>query len=194
MTDLVPYRISICGLEEFHAYEDEGVSHVVSILDPGFPEPDGLARLPRHILFRSHYDDVIDPPPDGMVPPAHEDVAGLLSHGAKMEDSASHVLVHCHAGISRSTASAVLLMVRGNPGREDAAFDALKRIRPRCWPNTRILRLGDEILGRKGAIMEAAARFQRWIVDTHPDVARLVALHGRAHEIPEEELKRLQGR
>lgn len=193
MTALLPYRLSICGLEEFRAYEQERISHVISILDPGFPEPAGLARLPRHVLIRLHFDDVVDPAPAGSLPPSHEDVANLLVAGERIRaDKPSHLLVHCHAGISRSTATAALIMAYANPGHEEAAFEALKVIRPRCWPNSRMIRLGDEIMGRRGALVAALERFQGWITRTHPEVARLVALHGRAHEIPEAALKRLQ--
>lgn len=64
------------------------------------------------------------------------------------------LLIHCHAGISRSTAIALaILSQRLGPGKESEAMDELLRIRPEAVPNLHIIRLADEILGRTGRLL-----------------------------------------
>ncbi|NBC94875.1 MAG: hypothetical protein GVY27_00820, partial [Deinococcus-Thermus bacterium] len=45
-TPLVPYRLTICGLGELAGFADAGVSHVLSILDPDWPEPQAFRLYP----------------------------------------------------------------------------------------------------------------------------------------------------
>ncbi len=62
------------------------------------------------------------------------------------------VLVHCHAGIARSTAS-VLGMLYKKYGNEDKAMADLMEIRPEAMPNLLITEYMDDILGSN--LMEA---------------------------------------
>src|SRR6266571_8045315 len=67
------------------------------------------------------------------------------------------LLVHCRAGVSRSTAAAALILMQANPEwPASAALDAVAAIRPRAWPNLLILEFGDALLGRNGEIVAAA--------------------------------------
>ena len=58
-------------------------------------------------------------------------------------DRGSHMLVHCHAGISRSHAAAAILMCQHAPGQEEAAFLRLLELRKHGWPNTRMVEFAD---------------------------------------------------
>jgi predicted protein tyrosine phosphatase len=76
------------------------------------------------------------------------------------------VLVHCAAGISRSTAAAlILLTVRKGPGKEGEALETLleylqkaeqKGLRDLAgfYPNIHMIRLADELLERKGVFLK----------------------------------------
>jgi hypothetical protein len=37
----VPFEVTICGIDELGLHCDRGVTHALSILDPGWPEPSG---------------------------------------------------------------------------------------------------------------------------------------------------------
>lgn len=157
-SDLVPYRLTICGLDELEAHGDAEVSHVLSLLDPDTPEP-AVGRLFgdvwAHRVLRFH--DIDRSMPGGRAP-APDDVSDVLSFGRELRDAParSHVLVHCHAGVSRSTAAAVILMAQQNPGRETEALAAVTALRPIARPNPRMLALADEILGCQGRLRRLA--------------------------------------
>jgi len=181
---LLPYRLSICGLDELPAFVAAGVSHVISILDPETQEPGALARFtpPARVTYR--FDDVIRTIPGYAAPEGH-DVERLLEHGTLLRrEPVNHLLIHCHAGVSRSTAAAAIIMVQDKPGREDDAFSLIRRIRPRSWPNSRMIAMADSLLGRGGAFQAALTRHLEHMTRDHPDLAELVRIHGRAHEVP----------
>jgi predicted protein tyrosine phosphatase len=156
------FRITVCGLDELSALGAGNVTHVVSILDPGWPDPPELQAFAagRHLTLRFH--DVIDASPESIAPESG-DIERLLAFGRDLaNDRAQHLLVHCHAGVSRSTAAAILLLAQRYADRPaDEAVLEIARLRPRAWPNLRILELGDAALGRGGAIVEAARAHYR---------------------------------
>jgi predicted protein tyrosine phosphatase len=183
VTKLLPYDIIICGLSELSGHAEAGVSHVVSILDPIWPDPDEFARWGTHRRVVWRFDDVVEAG-GGYKAPARRDVEAILALGAELaEEPVRQLLIHCHAGVSRSTATAVILMAQHNPGREREVFAELDRVRPRSWPNALMLRLADALLERDGAIIGELRRHQRRIADAHPEFAELLSRCGRAHEI-----------
>src|SRR3712207_6455151 len=109
MPDSAPTRrLSICGLTELGAFQDAAVTHVLSILDPLHPEPADFQQYGPHKRLTLRFDDVIEPG-TGLLMPERRHVEELLRFGEGLAttdgDPLSHLLVHCHAGISRSTAS-----------------------------------------------------------------------------------------
>lgn len=181
---LLPYRLTICGLEELPMAITGGVSHVISILDPDTPEPAVLNGMTPAARVTWRFDDVIRTLPGYAAPEAHH-VECILEHGASLRgEIVSHLLVHCHAGVSRSTAAAAILIAQDKPGREDDAFAAIRSIRPRSWPNSRMIALADTLLARGGAFKAALTRHLEHMARDHPDLAELVRMHGRAHEVP----------
>lgn len=182
---MLGHRLSICGLNELPGFAFEGVSHVLSILDPDWPDPEAFEAFPRHARATLRFDDVVDPGP-GYEPPEAGHIADILAFGDRLGgEPVTHLLVHCHAGVSRSTAAAAILMAASHPGREPDAFRVIADIRPRSWPNSRMIALADAALGRGGALIAALKAHHRWVTQEHPDLAELIRLHGRAHEVPE---------
>ena len=180
------YRISICGLTELPLFQDGGVSHVISILDPQTPEPEVFAAFPTHYRETYRFDDAIAPAA-GLTLPEVTHIEAILRFGdALAGDVVEHLLVHCHAGVSRSTATVAILQAQANPGREEEIFAAIREVRPRSWPNSRMIAIADELLGLEGALSQAMRGHHRLIASEHPDLAELIRLHGRAHEIPED--------
>jgi predicted protein tyrosine phosphatase len=182
----VPYNTSVCGIPELSGYGDAGVSHVLSILDPGTAEPDAFGAFGEHARLELRFHDVIDEQ-EGHVAPRPADVAKLLAFGEDLlreppEDA--HLLVHCHAGISRSTAALTLLLAQARPDRPAAeALAQVVRVRPHAWPNLRVVELGDTLLGRRGEIVAAVRAHYRAVVAERPDVARVMAEVGRGREV-----------
>jgi predicted protein tyrosine phosphatase len=184
----IPFRVTVCGLDELVALDAAGVTHVVSILDPGWPEPEPLRNFDVHCRLKLHFHDVIEQFP-GWIAPERWDIDLLLAFGrdvagAHGRDLGPHLLVHCHAGVSRSTAAAILLLAQQRPDRSaDEAVAEVARIRPRAWPNLRILELGDTALGRSGEIVAAARAQYRRVLAREPELAEVMIGGGRGREV-----------
>jgi predicted protein tyrosine phosphatase len=179
-------RLTICGIAELEGFHGAGVSHVLSLLDPGTPRPPALAGLaPRlHRLLEFHD---VTAPFGRYAAPQIEHVESILAFGRELAGEAApldHLLVHCHMGISRSTAAMAILLAQGESGGEARAFDTVFAIRPRGWPNSRMIAIADRLLGRGGALEAALRRHQQRIIEHHPDIADLVINVGRGDELP----------
>ena len=182
-TPLLPYRITICGLSELAGHAGAGITHVVSILDPAWPDPNDFQQYAPHRRVVYRFDDVVEVG-TGYTAPTRSDVSALLELGRElMEEPVEQLLIHCHAGVSRSTAAAAILMAQSNPGREPDVFAELERVRPRSWPNALMLRMADALLERNGALVAELRRHQRRIARAFPEFAAMLAQYGRAHEI-----------
>jgi predicted protein tyrosine phosphatase len=184
---LVPFELTVCGIDELAGHCQVGVSHVLSIMDPGFPEPPAFGSYGEHRRLELRFHDIIDEMP-GMLLPTKEDVAKVLAFGRDLmaePRSQAHLLVHCHAGISRSTASMMLILAQARP--ELPARDIVSqvvKIRSRAWPNLRILEYGDALLGREGEIVAAAHERYREVVAQRPEWGQFMIEAGRSREIP----------
>ena len=138
-------RITICGIPELGEHSAAaGVTHVLSFLGPNSPDPPELAEFAPHRRLILRFHDVIEPRPDHIAP-TRGDVERLLIFGREVSETpGAHLLVHCRAGVSRSTATAALILMQANPEwPASAALDAVAAIRPSAWPNLLILELGD---------------------------------------------------
>ena len=69
-----------------------------------------------------------------------------------------NILVHCHAGISRSAAIAWALSVLFGEGDYMEAFCKLQRERDIIWPNTQVMLFADNILRLDMALYRVAAK------------------------------------
>ena len=183
---LVPFQVTICGIDELELHCAAGVTHVLSILDPGWPEPEAFGAFDPHRRLELRFHDVIETEP-GCVAPESLDVEQLLSFGRDLtEGKGTHLLVHCHAGVSRSTAAATLIVAQARPDRPaEEALLAVVRQRPRAWPNLRILELGDALLERRGEIVEAARAHYRRVLDREPWLIEQMIDSGRGREVAE---------
>jgi predicted protein tyrosine phosphatase len=183
---LLPYRITICGLAELGEHACAGVTHVLTIIDPGFPDPaDFAAYAPHRRTVWRYHDTILDG--TDLIPPHAADVDAILEFGRNAGgDDIGHLLVHCHMGISRSTATAAILMAQHQPGREDEAFAHLRAIRPQSWPNSRMIALADARLGRGGRLTAAMRRHHALVARANPELAALLRQGERAGEVPDD--------
>lgn len=179
-------RLSICGLEEIAALRDHSVTHVLSILDPAWPDPAAFAEWRAHVRYTLRFHDIIADYP-GFDAPARSHVEDVIAFGEAIEavgEPVGHLLIHCHAGISRSTASMVILLARETPGQEAAVFDRVRQIRPKAWPNSRMIAFADDILGCGGRLVEELQAHYRGQVERRPELVGMIRGLGRGEEIP----------
>ncbi len=136
-----------------------GASHLVSLINLATPveRPPGIAEG-RH-LFLGMSD--ISQPTEGHVLAGREHVERLVAF-VRGWDRAAPLVIHCWAGISRSTAAAYITACALAPARdENAAADALRLASPSATPNARLVALADELLGRGGRMVRAIQRIGR---------------------------------
>jgi predicted protein tyrosine phosphatase len=179
---LLPYALSVCGLAEIGDFATAGITHALSILDPGWPDPDAFGDFTdcRRAVFRFH--DVIDEA-KGMVAPSRDDLRRILALGDRLRsDGVGHLLIHCHAGVSRSAAAAASLLAQYHPGGEDEAFRQLAAIRPWSWPNSRMIVFADGLLGRRGRLIAAMRSHHRRMIERWPQLAASLREGERARE------------
>lgn len=144
--------ILVCPLSQVDAQiKAHKPARIVSLLDPDTPFPHtGYAE--RHLRIAVH--DVEADAPGWMAPdPSHVE---RLLHFVFEWDGRGPLLIHCHAGISRSTASAFITACARNPHmREGDILADLHAASPTARPNGRLVRMADDLLGRDGRMLRA---------------------------------------
>ncbi|WP_181699191.1 tyrosine phosphatase family protein [Chthonobacter albigriseus] len=146
--------IHVCSLARLEeTVTRTGAKRVVSLVNFGTP-----MRLPASVRHDDHLflamNDILDVLP-GMTPPGHQHVSTLFEWLESWDRSAP-LVIHCFAGISRSTAAAYSAVCALNPERdEEELAQTLRRLAPSATPNRRIVSIADEILGRGGRMTQA---------------------------------------
>ncbi len=182
----LPFPLTICGIDELPNHADAGVSHVLTILDPGWPDPEHFARFRPHRRTVWRFHDIVHPH-EGQTHPTEAHAQAILDYGVALRDEAvAHLLIHCHQGLSRSTATAIILMTQAKPGGEAEAFEHLRAIRPFSWPNSRMIAMADSLLGRGGTLLEAMRDHHRRMARARPDMMPYLRAGERAAEVPDE--------
>lgn len=180
--------LTICGIEELPGHEAREVTHVLSLLDPDWPEIDAFQRYGAHHRRTFHFHDIIEPVP-GRIAPTPDDMAAILQFGAELQaakegSAQGHLLVHCHMGVSRSTAAMLSLLAQASPDEtEDRLFARLREIRPQAWPNSLMVGFADAQLGREGRLTAALRRHYGQRIRQEPEVADWMTRLGRAREV-----------
>jgi len=126
-------------------------SHVVT-LGSEIPAalPDGYDAVRLSLTFN----DIVEPRA-GLVAPDESHVRALLDF-AKGWPMDAPLLVHCYAGISRSTAAAYIIASALNPTLDENVLAGIVRgVSPSATPNIRLVALADDILGRQGRMVAA---------------------------------------
>ncbi len=186
MATTPPFRITVCGIEELAGHTAAGVSHVLSILDPEWPVPEAFGSFGEHEKLELRFHDVIEDTA-GQDGPREAHVEQLLRFGRDLMAAPppeAHLLVHCHAGISRSTASMTLILAQAMPDTPAAEVLAeVQRIREKAWPNLRIIEMGDAMLGRGGTLVAASHDIYRRQLARRPWLAEEMTRMGRAREV-----------
>jgi len=128
-------------------------SHLITLLSPEelIPTPAGFPAE-RHLRLGVH--DIAEPQ-TGLVTPDAAMVERIFDF-AREWDERQPMLVHCWAGISRSTATAFIIACERNPRADELDIAlCMRSASPSAFPNRRIVALADEILDRRGRMLEA---------------------------------------
>ena len=146
--------IHVCSLSRLHTtVEQTGARHVVTLLgvDDTIERPTGVPA-DNHLFLRMHD---ISEPLDGHVAPDVEHVESLVDF-VRGWDRAAPLVVHCWAGISRSTAAAFVTVCALEPERDEHEIAwAIRRASPTATPNIRIVKFADAMLRRDGRMVAA---------------------------------------
>lgn len=146
-------------------------SHLVSLMvEPQVQTP--LAIRPECHLRLSIHD--VTEASDGITCPEHSHISSLLGFTRSWDRSAP-ILIHCWAGISRSTAAAYILMCDLQAAADEHRLaKTLRFFAPHAQPNRLMIRHADFLLGRQGRMVSA-------IESMGPGVP---AIEGEVVEIP----------
>jgi predicted protein tyrosine phosphatase len=146
--------IHVCSLADLHAtVKDTGASHVLTVMA-------NVAQVqrPESVLEANHLrvsmDDITEHM-DGFVAPNDSHIVQVLDF-VRGWDRHAPLVVHCYAGISRSTASAFAAVCMLNPGRDERSIARqIRAASPIAQPNRLLVSLADKVLGRDGRMVRA---------------------------------------
>jgi len=136
-----------------------GASHVLTLINVGTPlERPAVIDAGNHAVIGV---SDIAAARDGHVLPADEHVARVLDF-VRTWPREKPLVIHCYAGISRSTAAAYIAACALAPERDEAAIaDALRAASPSATPNPLFVAIADRMLDRDGRMVAAIARIGR---------------------------------
>jgi predicted protein tyrosine phosphatase len=174
--DMPPDTIFVTPLSSVHStVADARVSHLVTLIngDTLIDTPPGIGDG-RHL--RLSMNDISEPR-DGLVVPCEDHVADLIQFTLNWDQKAP-ILIHCWAGISRSTAAAFISLCALNPEVDEHALArALRRASPTAYPNRRLVALADQVLSRQGRMSAAVEHIGRGQFADEAQVFSLPARH-----------------
>jgi predicted protein tyrosine phosphatase len=146
--------IHVCSLAALpETVEATGASHILTVMANV-----NQVQRPASVLEANHLkvsmDDITEHM-DGFAAPSDTHIEQVLNFVRSWNRSAP-LVVHCYAGISRSTASAFAAACMLNPHRDEITI--VRQIRaasPIAQPNRLIVSLADKALGREGRMLRA---------------------------------------
>lgn len=153
-------HLHVCSLSKLsETLEATSASHLITLMN-GQNVPD----RPTCILHNHHLvlglSDITEPV-EGHTMPSFEHVETLVDFVQNWPQT-SPLLIHCWAGISRSTAAAFVAACVLNPHQSEMELALrLRKLSPSATPNARIVALADDILKRKGQMVTAIQRIGR---------------------------------
>jgi predicted protein tyrosine phosphatase len=146
--------IHVCSLARLHStVEETGARHIVTLL-----RLIDRVQRPQSVMAQNHLIlgmDDIAAPMDGYTHPAEEHVTQLIDF-VREWDRKAPLVMHCYAGISRSTAGAFITACALNPQRDEARIaQIIRRSSATAMPNLMLVSHADRVLGRHGRMVRA---------------------------------------
>jgi predicted protein tyrosine phosphatase len=136
-------------------------SHVLTLLSPNDVGRTLQLGVPRERHLKLYFHDITEAR-SGLIEPNREMIETIVDFG-RTWTNARPMLVHCWAGISRSSAAAFLMACERNDGCEHDIANELRRLAPFATPNRLMVALADDLLARAGRMVEAIDRIGRGV-------------------------------
>lgn len=152
--------LHVCPLSRIDEIVDEtGARSLVTLINVGTPVARPGAIAPERHLFIGMSD--ISEQVQGHVAPDAVHVQALLDF-VHAWDRIEPLLIHCWAGVSRSTAAAFVAACALAPHRDEAEIAReIRTLSPTATPNTRFVAIADDHLGRDGRMIDAVRAIGR---------------------------------
>jgi predicted protein tyrosine phosphatase len=155
--------IHVCSLNLLDAtVKATGASKIVTLINVGTPvlRPKSVSESDHLFIGMNDIVEIVDPAL-GHILPGEDHLDQLLAF-VRAWDRKAPLVVHCFAGVSRSTAAAYTAALALDPSRdEDELAQLLRQRSPTATPNARIIALADQKLGRQGRMIAAINRIGR---------------------------------
>lgn len=188
MSSLALSDLAVCGIEELPNHGRRAYTHVLSLIDPDWPDIPAFHGFDPHdrIILRFH--DVIDPLP-GKTPPSIELVREVLDFGKDLTDTIAkgrsvRLLVHCHMGVSRSSAAMLSFLAQTYRGESvDFLYERLRQIRKQAWPNSVMVGHIDDHLDYGGKLVDGLRLHYGRRLQERPEVGDWMTANGRRREV-----------
>ncbi len=150
----------VCPLSHLEgAVKEHDAGHVLTLINLQTPVPTPPGIAPEDHLFLGMND--IAAPREGFVPPSSEQVQHLIDFASGW-DRRKPVIVHCWAGVSRSTAAAFTVACALQPDRaEQEIAKEIRFLSPTASPNPMIVGYADGLLNRSGRMVDAVRSIGR---------------------------------
>lgn len=149
--------IYVCPLARLvETVEQTGAQYVISAINPW-----SIPSTPQNVADNNHLRlaiNDIDTPHGDLVHPERHHIELLVNFAEKWAKDGP-LVVHCLAGISRSSASAFIVACALNQSvKETTIAQSLRKASSTAHPNTLMIRLADDLLGRDGRMTAAIER------------------------------------
>jgi predicted protein tyrosine phosphatase len=147
-------QINVCPLSLLDAtVMATGAKQILTLLNVGTKVVRPASVDERMHLFLG-MNDIVEAV-DGQILPGDDHLSQLLRF-VRGWDQQSPLVIHCFAGVSRSTAAAFTTACALNPGLDEHELaQTIRRLSPTATPNRRIVALADDRLGRNGRMLAA---------------------------------------
>jgi predicted protein tyrosine phosphatase len=153
-------QIHVCPLSQIpQTVRASGAKSLLTLINDGTQvgRPDAIDQH-RH-LFVAMSDIVLAE--DGHILPAEQHVEAILAF-VRQWDRSEPIVIHCFAGVSRSTAAAYIAACALSESRCELEIARELRARsPTATPNRLLVEIADRLLGRDGRMIEAVAAIGR---------------------------------
>jgi len=158
---LINFPIHICSLEGARESDISLYDGVITIENSFEDNPLRYGyEYPEQLILQ--FDD-ISVPLDDFIEPEEKHILSALSFAEKIDGGS--ILIHCHAGVSRSSAIALAIIAKKlGKGKEVESVKTLEKINPHARPNKLLVWLTDEILERNKKLYDTAFKMM-WLTN-----------------------------
>jgi predicted protein tyrosine phosphatase len=149
-------HLYVCSLEAMpQLVVETRARHLITVINK-MSIPPTPAVVPADAHLRLAMNDITSPQ-DGLVHPSEAHIADLIAF-ARAWNRQGPLVVHCWAGISRSTAAAFITLCTLNAAGSERRFaQALRAASPTATPNALMIELADDLIGARGRMVDAVA-------------------------------------